>query len=118
MKNGGFCDLGQSAAGGVSRQCNDYDDPTPGTQRFQADLWNCMNNPSLAERRAAQWQVSSTELTTHMLQRIKAHDSVLNGFVTVTEGWLWNEPRRPTRIAGARRAVDPLSIALGHLLHP
>ena len=30
-------------------------------------------------------EVSSTELTTHMLQRIKAHDSVLNSFVTVTE---------------------------------
>ena len=30
-------------------------------------------------------EVSSTELTTHMLQRIKAHDAVLNSFVTVTE---------------------------------
>ena len=30
-------------------------------------------------------EVSSTELTTHMLRRIKAHDAVLNSFVTVTE---------------------------------
>ena len=30
-------------------------------------------------------EVSSTELTTHMLERIRAHDAALNGFVTVTE---------------------------------
>ena len=30
-------------------------------------------------------EVSSTELTKHMLQRIRMHDAALNSFITVTE---------------------------------
>ncbi|MEZ5588634.1 MAG: Asp-tRNA(Asn)/Glu-tRNA(Gln) amidotransferase subunit GatA [Sedimenticolaceae bacterium] len=46
-----------------------------------------MHEQSIAQLSAGlhSGEVSSTELTTHMLQRIKAHDAVLNSFVTVTE---------------------------------
>ncbi|MCP5414709.1 MAG: Asp-tRNA(Asn)/Glu-tRNA(Gln) amidotransferase subunit GatA [Chromatiaceae bacterium] len=46
-----------------------------------------MHEQSIAQLSAGlhSGEVSSTELTTHMLRRIKAHDAVLNSFVTVTE---------------------------------
>ena len=46
-----------------------------------------MHNKTIAELSAAlrAREVSSVELTQHMLQRIKAHDAKLNSFVTLTE---------------------------------
>ncbi|MCB1923556.1 MAG: Asp-tRNA(Asn)/Glu-tRNA(Gln) amidotransferase subunit GatA [Gammaproteobacteria bacterium] len=46
-----------------------------------------MHNKTIAELSAAlrAREVSSVELTRHMLQRIKAHDAKLNSFVTLTE---------------------------------
>jgi aspartyl-tRNA(Asn)/glutamyl-tRNA(Gln) amidotransferase subunit A len=46
-----------------------------------------LHEQSIAElsKRLGAGEVSSTELTTHMLERIRAHDAALNCFITVTE---------------------------------
>ncbi|MGB5251460.1 MAG: amidase, partial [Sedimenticolaceae bacterium] len=46
-----------------------------------------MHEQSIAQlsTRLGAGEVSSTELTRHMLQRIRAHDAALNCFITVTE---------------------------------
>ena len=74
-----------------------------------------MHEKTLAELSAAlrDREVSSVELTQHMLQRIKAHDGDLNSYISVTEeGALAQAAAADERLRQNRRRADELRVLL------
>mgnify|MGYP001827990610 CR=1 FL=1 len=75
-----------------------------------------MHNKTLAELSAAlrDGEVSSTELTQHMLQRIKAHNERLNSFVSVTEELALEQARAADERIRAGQAGPLTGIPIAH----
>ncbi len=75
-----------------------------------------MHNKTLAELSAAlrDGEVSSTELTQHMLQRIKAHNERLNSFVSVTEELALEQARAADGRIAAGHAGPLTGIPIAH----
>ncbi len=75
-----------------------------------------MQNHTLAELSAAlkAGEMSSTELTQHMLRRIKAHDHRLNSFVTVTEEMALAQARAADERIAAGQAGPLTGIPIAH----
>jgi len=59
-------------------------------------------------------ELSSTELTRHMLQRIKSHDAALNSFVTVTEDLALAQAEAADRRIAAGEAGPLTGIPIAH----
>jgi aspartyl-tRNA(Asn)/glutamyl-tRNA(Gln) amidotransferase subunit A len=75
-----------------------------------------MHNKTLAQLSAAlrDGEVSSTELTQHMLQRIKAHNERLNSFVCVTEELALEQARAADERIRAGQAGPLTGIPIAH----
>ena len=75
-----------------------------------------MHNKTLAELSAAlrDGEVSSSELTRHMLQRIKMHNERLNSFVTVTEELALDQARAADERIAAGQAGPLTGIPIAH----
>ena len=75
-----------------------------------------MHNKTLAELSAAlrDGEVSSSELTRHMLQRIKTHNERLNSFVTVTEQLALDQARAADERIAAGQAGPLTGIPIAH----
>jgi aspartyl-tRNA(Asn)/glutamyl-tRNA(Gln) amidotransferase subunit A len=75
-----------------------------------------MHNKTLAQLSAAlrDGEVSSTELTQHMLQRVKAHNERLNSFVCVTEELALEQARAADERIRAGQAGPLTGIPIAH----
>jgi aspartyl-tRNA(Asn)/glutamyl-tRNA(Gln) amidotransferase subunit A len=75
-----------------------------------------MHNKTIVELSAALrgGEVSSTELTRHMLQRIKTHDGALNSFISVTEEVALAQARAADERIAAGQAGPLTGVPIAH----